>query len=325
MNNNYEVLQDPYLGEKLKHDNNQLRCGDMIYPVIKNIPRFITLDNYAKDFGLQWNEFPKTQLDSYTGCDISEKRLARCLNGHLGRLAGKKILEAGSGAGRFTEVLLKYGGVVHSFDYSNAVEANALNNGHSNCLSLVQADIRAMPFPRSSYDYVICLGVLQHTPVPEESISCLWEMVKPGGYLVIDHYLFKLRHILPPPIGVAEVIYRRALLSTPIKERFALVKKIVDFWFPIHWKYKDSLIMQRTLRRVSPVHFYYPDLPLKSKELHYEWALLDTHDGTTDYYKHHRSVKQIYNYLKSLGGGDLVVREGGNGVEAFCKKPVSAI
>ena len=60
----------------------------------------------------------------------------------------KKVLEAGSGAGRFTEILLKYGAVVDSFDYSSAVEANAKNNGHHDNLVLVQADIRKMPFPK---------------------------------------------------------------------------------------------------------------------------------------------------------------------------------
>ena len=99
----------------------------------------------------------------------------------------KFILEAGSGAGRFTEILLKYGGIVHSFDYSMAVEANAKNNSGNDKLTLIQADIRNIPFEKETYDYVICLGVLQHTPDPNESIRSLWDMLKPGGKLVIDH------------------------------------------------------------------------------------------------------------------------------------------
>ena len=112
-------------------------------------------------------------------------------------------MKRGSGAGRFTEILLKHGAVVHSFDFSNAAEANRSNNGASDRLTLVQADIRAMPFQQGYYDYVICLGVIQHTPNSEESIHYLWQMVKPGGYLVIDHYLFKWQN-KPPHLLVVQ-------------------------------------------------------------------------------------------------------------------------
>lgn len=174
-------LRDPEHGEILISQGDKLQSEyGHSYPIIRGIPRFVDAENYSDDFGDQWNMFPKTQLDSFTGLDNSETRLARCLRGNLASLTDKKVLEAGSGAGRFTEVLLKYGAVVDSFDYSNAVEANAKNNGHHANLVLAQADIRKMPFPKASYDYVICLGVLQHTPNPEESIARLWEMVRPG-------------------------------------------------------------------------------------------------------------------------------------------------
>ena len=73
---------------------------------------------------------------------------------------------------------------------------------------------------------------------------------------------------------------------------------IFDFWFPIHWKFKDSIFLQRLLRRISPVHFYYHSLNLKNKKMYYEWGLLDTHDALTDVYKHHRNIEQIRNCLK---------------------------
>jgi SAM-dependent methyltransferase len=133
-------------------------------------------------------------------------------------------LEAGSGAGRFTEILLKSGAALDSFVYSAAVDANAINNG-AQPFTLVQADIRAMPFEPNSYDFVVCLGVLQHTPDTEESIAKLWEMVRPGGRLVIDHYRWNLWLRLPPPIGNAEKLYRRVLLGLPPEKRCQRSKK----------------------------------------------------------------------------------------------------
>lgn len=321
MNRDLTCLHDPANGGRLvaEGDSMNSECGHS-YPIVRGIPRFVDTENYSEGFGAQWNMFPKTQLDSFTGLDLSEARLERCLRQNLTNLKGKKVLEAGSGAGRFTEILLKYGALLHSFDYSNAVEANAKNNGDHENLVLVQADIRKIPFAKANYDYVICLGVLQHTPNPEESIKCLWEMVSPGGALVIDHYPWKWRVVLPPPFGGSEVIYRQLILRLPKNIRFKFVKAVTDFFFPWHWRFRDSLFMQRILRRISPVHFYYPDLKLRDRQMHYEWSLLDTHDATTDFYKHRRRPDQIRNFLKDMGATDIVVEIGGNGIEAFCRR-----
>ena len=323
MNNDLTSLRDPIDESLLKQDGHQLNSqGGRCYPSINGVPRFVDSDNYSEDFGDQWNRFPKTQLDSFNGFDHSQTRLARCLHGDLKNLAGKKILEAGSGAGRFTEILLKYDAIVHSFDYSKAVEANAKNNGHHKNLLLVQADIRNIPFPKESYDYVICLGVLQHTPNPEESIKSLWAMLKPGGFLIIDHYIWKWRLILPPPFGNPENIFRQIVLRIPKKNRFGFIKRLTDFWFPWHWMFKDSLWIQKIFRRFSPIHFYYPEIKLRDRHMYYEWSLLDTHDALTDFYKHRRKPDQIRTFLEHIGGQDIVVEVGGNGVEAICRKKI---
>lgn len=325
MNDDLSSLRDPESGSALRNTGAELAADTgKTYPIVDGIPRFVSADNYAGDFGAQWNRFPKTQLDSHIGIKISEERLARCLRGELSQLAGKRVLEAGSGAGRFTEVLLKAGAIVDSFDFSSAVEANKLNNGSSDRLTLVQADIRHIPFEPASYDYVICLGVVQHTPSPEESIASLWRMVKPGGRLVIDHYRFRWRFALPTPVGDAGSVYRWLTLRLPRRKRYGLVKKATDFWFPIHWKFRDSLLAQRIIRRFSPVRFYYPDFGLRDRDMYYEWSLLDTHDATTDFFKHLRSVEQIRATLERLGAEEIVVDKGGNGVEAWCRKPLDA-
>ena len=319
MNRDFSVFRDP--GNQLplhSEDASTLKSGEgSEYPLVKGIPRFVASENYAQAFGSQWNEFPKTQLDSYSGLSITETRLSRCLNGHLEGLDGKKVLEAGSGAGRFTEILLKHGAELHSFDFSLAVEANASNNGHHESLSLAQADIREIPYERGSYEYVVCLGVLQHTPDPEESIRALWEMVVPGGFLAIDHYRKKLRDLLPLPNKAYRAIIRRL----PARNQMRVVRWLTDFWFPVHWKFRDSAAMRAILGKLSPVCFYYPAIALASRQMYYEWGLLDTHDATTDWYKHLRTAGEIESFLESLGAEAISVVNDGNGVEAFCRKP----
>ena len=316
----YSFFRDPESGHALTFLGGQLRSKDgNIFPIINEIPRFVELENYSDDFGYQWNLFPKTQLDSYTGCDISKTRLERCLNGHLGKINGKRVLEAGSGAGRFTEILLKHGAKLHSFDYSSAVNANFLNNGSDKNLVLAQADIRKIPFPQEFYDYVVCLGVIQHTPNPEESIKSLWKMVRPGGFLIIDHYEKQWRSVIPFG-GTRAPITRMIVLRLPRKYRFKVIQALINFWFPLQWSVRNNSLLRRLLIKISPVAFHYPFAKLKNYEAYYEWALLDTHDATTDYFQHLRSKREIYEALNSLGAVDIKVERAGNGIEAFCRK-----
>ncbi|MBK9484344.1 MAG: hypothetical protein IPO01_03770 [Chitinophagaceae bacterium] len=94
--------------QAFKKAANKYISGDAIAEIINDIPRFVDSGSYASLFGDQWKEYKKTQLDSYTGSPTSESRLSRCLGGDLkDNLKGKLVLEAGCGAGRFTEVLLK--------------------------------------------------------------------------------------------------------------------------------------------------------------------------------------------------------------------------
>jgi len=317
-----DQLVDPINGLYLKLINGKLISTDgNEYPNINGIPRFVDESHYSDDFGIQWKRFPVTQLDSRNGKAFSRDRLVRCLNGHFDELCGKRVLEAGSGSGRFTEIIADTGATLHTFDSSLAIEANFQNNQFFDNILFAQADIYNCPFRRNSYDFVICLGVVQHTPDPEKTIAKLYELVKPGGYLVFDHYLFKWRNILPPPIGIASNIYRPLILKLPQKQRMSVVKKIIDFWFPIHWKFRNYLSAQRILRRISPVLFYWGNLDLVSKEQFYEFAFLDTHDSLTDVFKHQRTKSQLSKTLEILGASHIQVSHGGNGLEVFCQRP----
>src|SRR5205085_11123093 len=134
-------------------------------------------------------------------------------------------LEVGSGAGRFTQVVLDYTKAnLYSLDYSEAVEANADNNGPHPRLKLFQASIYEMPFADNSFDKVFCFGVLQHTPDIRKSIQCLYTKLKPGGELIIDFYPYngfwtKLH---------AKYIFRPFLKKKKNADLLSLIDKHVD-------------------------------------------------------------------------------------------------
>lgn len=146
-------------------------CG-VSYSIIHGIPRFVAPENYAGAFGFQWNLHPKAQLDSRSGLPISRERFFEATQ-WPGDMKGLRILEAGCGAGRFTEIACQTGAQVFSGDYSLAVEANLGNNGHFTNLYLFQGDIYKLPFPAGFFDKIFCFGVLQHIPDPEAAFACL--------------------------------------------------------------------------------------------------------------------------------------------------------
>ena len=283
-------------------------------PVTRGIPRFVASDGYAEAFGWQWTHFPRSQLDSHTGTTISRDRLTRCLGGTLDVVRGKSVLEAGCGAGRFTEILLEAGAHVVATDLSSAVEAN-----HSNCASaanyfVCQADLRHLPVAAHAFDVVICLGVVQHTPEPEATIAALAGYVKPGGLLAIDHYSRDY------PVTPSRRVLRQLLLRLGPEQAHRLALGTTRALLPVHralWRRRRGFgRLRRYLGRVSPVVDYYDAYPELGAELLSEWAVLDTHDTLTDRYKHLRDPSEIRATLMSLGLADIEVSVGGNGIEA---------
>ena len=304
--------QKPYIPE-----GGKLVCENTIINIVGNIPRFVLSGSYATLFGDQWKVYKKTQLDSYTGVPISTNRINRCLGDLKDKLEGKIVLEAGCGAGRFTEVLLKKGAFLVSSDLSSAVEVDAENFPVSDHHQVIQADINDMPYADGVFDLVICLGVIQHTPNPEETISNLYKLVKKGGTLVIDHYAFTRSHILR-----LAPLYRMALKNKPSSVTIPATQRYIKKFLPLHKRFASNKLMSVLLNRISPVVSYYHAFPEFSDQQQEEWALLDTHDSLTDWHKHFRDKKQISKTLADLGAIDIWCAYGGNGVEARCKKPV---
>jgi SAM-dependent methyltransferase len=290
--------------------------------VVRGVPRFVGSEGYAAGFGKQWKRFGRTQLDSYTCTTISRDRLSRCLGGSLAVVRGKKVLEAGCGAGRFTELLLQSGARVFASDLSTAVETNYDNCHGTPGYFVCQADLHALPARREAFDFVICLGVIQHTPNPEDTIATLCDFVRPGGALVIDHYCYDASDMTRVRQRLRAFLLRRSP-----GQALAFVRAIVAVLWPVHrmlWRLSDYRWIaagRRSWLQFSPVLDYHDQYSQLGPRLLYAWAALDTHDALTDFYKHKRSVEQIASCLERLGLEKIAASYGGNGVEARATKP----
>ena len=302
--------------EPFINKDNRLFSGEKEIPERKGIKYFADTNTYASLFGDQWKQYKKTQLDSYSGSPITETRLNRCLGSLKDSLNGKLVLEAGCGAGRFTEVLLKKGAILVSSDLSSAVEVNLENFPNTDNHLVIQADINDMPFADETFDVVVCLGVIQHTPDTEKTIEDLYKLVKKGGTLVIDHYTFdKSNYLRTAPLYRAYLRKKTAAYTIPYTQ------KLIKRYLPLHKKFAHNKLMSVLLNRFSPVISYYTAFPQLNDAQQQEWALLDTHDSLTDWHKRFRNKKQISTTLEKLGAAEIWCEYGGNGVEARCKKP----
>lgn len=276
------------------------------FPIKGGIPRFVPSSNYANSFGFQWNTHAKTQLDSSSGLPISKDRVFSVTKWDK-NLSGQRILEAGSGAGRFTEVLLGTGADVVTFDYSSACEANFQNNnfkGKDN-LTVFQGDIFNIPLAESSFDKVFCLGVLQHTPNPEAAFMSLSRFVKPGGSLAIDVYTKSFGHWL-------QWKYFLRPITTRMDQRrlYSLISKVVPVLVPVAaLLYK---LFGRFGRRLLPI-VQYDHLGLASN-LNIQWSILDTFDMYAPAHDHPQSLQTVKSWFETAGFIDIDVRFGPNGV-----------
>jgi 2-polyprenyl-3-methyl-5-hydroxy-6-metoxy-1,4-benzoquinol methylase len=288
------------------------------FPCRGGIPRFVPKSNYAEAFGAQWKRYRLTQLDSYTKSSLSRDRTRRCIGEALWtQLAGKQVLECGCGAGRFTEILLNQGASVISLDLSEAVDANQENFPQSDTHRIAQADILQLPFAPQQFDVIFCLGVLQYTSNPEKALACLYEQVKPGGTLVVDIYTPRLSWYTK-----TSLLLRYYLRRLPPDEGMKWTEWLVDTFLPLHKMVRHFYPAQITISRLSPVFSYYHTYPNFSEELHREWALLDTHNALTGWYRHTRTRRQVIRSLQQLGLQEMWCEYGGNGVEARGKRPL---
>ncbi|MCG3771406.1 MAG: tRNA (mo5U34)-methyltransferase [Nitrosomonadaceae bacterium] len=270
------------------------------FPIVKGVARIAELENYTESFGVQWNKFDKTQLDRENdGLDLSRRRFFAETHWDQEDLSGKNILEVGSGAGRFSKVVLEgTKGTLYSVDYSDAVTANFKNNGHiaPDRFHLFQASIYEMPFPDDSFDKVFCFGVLQHTPDFDASIKTLIGKAKPGGEIVVDFYPIK---------GWWTKLNAKYILR-PITKRmshdrlFSLIERNIDWLIKAHFLLHSMGLGVMT--RFLPVCNVKESFPktLTTSELR-EWAILDTFDQYSPEHDHPQRMLNVVKMFEKHG------------------------
>ena len=270
-----------------------LTCNNCFkkYLIRNYIPRFVEEDNYASSFGFEWNTHARTQIDKFNGTNISRDRFYHETNWNPEDLKNQKILEAGCGAGRFTQIAIEAGAEVYSFDLSNSVDACLQNNGLTENLHIFQANIYELPVQKEYFDKIFCFGVLQHTPDVRKAFLSLVPYLKEGGEIVIDVYKKSLGSYLCPK-------YYLRLLTKRIDDEklYRIVCRIVPILLPVSIGLRKIPVFGRYLSYIIPVANYKSILPIKDEDL-LDWAILDTFDWLSLRYDKPQTITAVTNWF----------------------------
>ncbi len=292
-------------------------CGTEF--LIKNyIPRFVPSDNYAQSFGYQWNKHIKTQIDKFSGISMSRNRFFKVTEWDE-NLKGQKILEAGCGAGRFTQIALDSGAEVFSFDYSNAIDANLANNGLQESFHPFQTDIYHIPMKKNSFDKVFCFGVLQHCPDPKKAFMSLIPCLKQGGSIAIDIYDLTLRAFVNPKYWLRPIT--RHLSPDQL---YKIVQKMAPKLFPVKMWITEHIPFGKYFAFFIPVAYhkgFIKEVEGLSYEQLLEMSVLDTFDKFAPKYDKPQGISTIRKWFSEAGLTNIEVCYGPNGINGRGVKP----
>jgi uncharacterized protein YbaR (Trm112 family)/ubiquinone/menaquinone biosynthesis C-methylase UbiE len=281
----------------------QLVCGNCQthFPVRAGVPRFVTSEQYADSFGVQWNAFPRVQHDS-TMLRESHDRFESETGLRHEDLIGKVVLEVGSGNGRFIDVVSAcQAKLVVGVDLSSAVDAAQATLGQRPNVTFVQADVFRLPFKPGLFDIAYSIGVLHHTPHPQRAWEAIVPFVKPGGRQCVSLYdlVMQARNseegvkVAAVGVGWALNIFRAELFRS-------IITRLPRRWFlqyclhvvPVLHRLNKIPVL-RYLRYLFPATCY--------RHLPVEWSILDTYDTYATRIVHRFSARQVFQWYKAAG------------------------
>ena len=274
--------------EILEGDLTCSTCGSS-YQITNGIPRFVHTEPYARSFAFQWQWFRTVQMDSITGASKSDATLSATTGWRDDEYAGRRLLDAGVGAGRFAERAAAKGAEVFGIDVTTAIDATYRNIGGLDNVHLAQADVFALPFRDKTFDLVYSIGVLHHTPDPAAAFASVARALVPGGKLAIFVYA---RY--GPSHRVSDAI---RLVTTRLPLRVTWVLSAVAV--PLYWMYRVPVV-GRLLSAALPI----------SMEPMWRWRWLDTFDWYSPTHQSKHLYPEVFRWFTENGMTVVDIRDG---------------
>ena len=304
-----------------------LRCSACAaeYPIRNGIPRFVPNAAYAQSFSFEWQRWRRTQFDT-----ASRRASLTTFVASTGRcpedMAGKVVLEAGCGAGRYMDLMARAGAQIIGIDLSQAIEVAQENLGHLPNCHFVQGDLMCPPFRAEAFDFVYSIGVLHHTPDTRKAFSGLVPILKPGGEIAV--WVYALRRLSDTferfPDRVNEVLAVDSNFTIP-PSRQATVKRFAG---AIDWLMEASNRLQRSVttrlpsrwlyalcHAAIPLYYlyrlpvFYPLRLVTKVAMHPdpEWRVLDTFDWYSPRFQWKHTYRELEEWFREAGLKQITV------------------
>ena len=151
--------------------------------------------------------------------NIQGQRLSQIVQ-YGGAIAGRRILDLGSGMGGTSVALARAGAFPLAYEYNRAYcEITKLRAARYQLdLPVLNGAGEALPFADACFDLAICWDVLEHVQNPDHLIGELARVVRPGGRVLITainrfawrdpHYHMPLLNWLPRPLAETVIAWR---------------------------------------------------------------------------------------------------------------------
>jgi len=299
--------------------------GRNVYPIINGIPRLLPrkmqsmLVDYHHDFFQKYKN--KLNGFDYGGKQITDSTIKKTLksysyqwqtfdeiipewkkffNDYLSPFnkesffKNKSVLDVGCGYGRFVYHVALNGAEIVGFDLSEAVQSAYKNTSKLPHAHIVQASIYDLPFVKD-FDFVYCVGVIQHTPHKDLTFKRIAELSKKGNPLYI--WVYSKRK------GLYNLIY----LLRPITTRmpyallysfcyFLAIMQYIMFLFP--YKVLTGVGLKRIAKKIP--YSSYANYPFRHN--HADWFDRLSVPMTDGF-----SKQRVFNWFKKAGFKDIHV------------------
>jgi SAM-dependent methyltransferase/uncharacterized protein YbaR (Trm112 family) len=315
-----EFLACPACGATpLSAGSTAVRCpAGHTYPIRDQIPRLVpghergtadpvlqpTIDSYSA----WWEEVQRDYSLRLDNAAILRARTG--LEPH--DVAGKTVLDAGCGNGRFAQVLADWGAErVVAMDLGRGVDAARRLYGGRPEVAYVQASILDAPFVEGAFDVVISVGVLHHTPDTRLAFQRLTRLVRLGGRCAV--YLYRRREYRHGGseffVGAKQV--GTAIWHEPMRRTIVrLPHRAILGWSRLMARKRAALERARAIRPLNPLLAVLEVvLPYDLNKPHesFEFNVVRNYDHYSTPYLTRHSREEIIEWFQAEGYDDLWV------------------
>lgn len=251
-------------------------CGRE-YSIRDGLPRFVQ-QQHLESFGWQWNRYEVAHEDEDRATFRAKTGVA------IDELKGMRVLDAGCGGGRYARLLAAAGIEVVGADHSAAVEKADRLCRDLPSASFLQADLKRLPFPQASFDFVFSIGVMHHDARTREVFDAVARMVKPGGRYAV--WLYRRNQFWQEAINSS---LRRRTVLMPHERLEAWCRRGA-------WLGGIPVVRQLANKVVN-----FSNHPV------YENRVCDTFDWYAPEYQHHHTVSELCSWYREAGFEDLQI------------------